>query len=102
ARAAGGTTAGAATVAAAGNPFAGGAIALGVIGLIVGGFALLPLAGLVVSLGGLVRSRRLAREGSRRTGFGQSVAGLILSVLGLVRWIPVVVTLLQDAGVDFS
>jgi hypothetical protein len=79
---------------AAANPFAAGAIALGILGLAVGLYGVLSLVGLVVSLAGLARSRRLAAEGSRRTGLGRSLAGLVLSGIGLLRWIPVVVNLL--------
>jgi hypothetical protein len=67
------------------NPFAAGAVAVGVIGLLFGALGVLPAVGLVVSILGLVRSRRLARDGRRNTGFGQSVAGLVLSLLGLLR-----------------
>lgn len=78
------------------NPFAAGAVAVGIIGLLFGLFGVLPAIGLVVSLLGLVRSRRLARDGTRRTGFGQSVAGLVLSLAGLVRWLPLLEPLLRD------
>jgi hypothetical protein len=77
----------------AANPFAAGAITVGVLGFIVGLFGVLPLVGLILSLAGLLRSRRLAREGATRTGFGQSLAGLVLSVIGLLRWVPVVLQL---------
>jgi Protein of unknown function (DUF2510) len=76
------------------NPFAAGAVAVGVIGLLFGALGVLPAIGLVVSLLGLVRSRRLARDGARRTGFGQSIAGLVLSLVGLLRWLPVLAPLL--------
>jgi hypothetical protein len=86
---------------AATNPFASAAVGVGILGLLFGLYGLLPLAGLLVSFAGLVRSRRLARDGARRTGLGQSLAGLAVSVAGLLRWIPVAVSLLptefQDA-----
>jgi hypothetical protein len=81
---------------AVGNPLAGAALALGIFGFGLGLYGVLPLIGLIVSLGGLVRSRRLARDGVRRTGLGRSLAGLVLSTIGLVRWVPYVVGLLPD------
>jgi len=78
------------------NPFAGAAVGVGILGLLFGLFGLLPVVGVVVSLAGLARSRRLANEGSKRTGLGQSLAGLVISVVGLVRWIPVAISLLPD------
>jgi hypothetical protein len=77
----------------AANPFAGGAITVGVLGSIVGVFGALSLVGLILSLAGLVRSRRLARDGAARTGLRQSLAGLVLAVIGLLRWVPVLLQL---------
>jgi hypothetical protein len=81
---------------AATNPFAAAAVGLGIVGLLFGLFGILPLVGLIVSIGGLVRSRRLAKEGESRTGLGQSLAGLAFSVVGLLRWIPVVLQMIPD------
>lgn len=55
----------------AAHPFAAAAVAVAVFGLGLGLYGVLPLAGLVLSLIGLARSRRLAREGARSTGLGQ-------------------------------
>lgn len=81
---------------AATNPFAGAAVGVAILGLLFGLFGLLPLAGLLVSIAGLARSRRLAREGEKRTGLGQSLVGLVVSVVGLLRWIPVAISLLPQ------
>lgn len=83
------------------NPLANAAVPVGVIALLFGLFGVLPLVGLVLSIGGLVRSRRLANQGERRTGFGQSMAGLVLSLLGLVRWVPVLLGALPPGVFDF-
>lgn len=100
ARAAGGAaTAGAAASVGALNPLAIGGVVLGLVGLTLGLWGAASVVGLIVSLAGLVRARRLAREGERRTGLPQSLGGLFLSVLGLVRWAPVVLAVLQDRGV---
>ena len=80
----------AAAAAAAGtvNPFAAGATALGFISLLFGLFGVLPAIGLVLSIAGLVRGRRLASQGVKKTGLGQSLVGLVLSIVGLIRWLP--------------
>jgi len=71
------------------NPFAAAALAVGVIGVLFGALGVLPTLGLVVSILGLVRSRRVAREGGAKTGRWQSVVGLCLSAVGLLRLLPV-------------
>jgi hypothetical protein len=93
ARGAAGAATGTSTAAGA-NPLAGAAVAIGIVGFGIGLYGLLPLVGLILSLAGLARSRRLARNGVQRTGLGQSLAGLVLSIIGLTRWIPVIVDLL--------
>jgi hypothetical protein len=79
---------------AATNPFASAAVAIGILGVLFGLYGLLPIVGLIVSIAGLVRSRRLAAEGARKTGVGQSLLGLVISVVGLVHSIPVALSLL--------
>jgi hypothetical protein len=78
------------------NPYAASALAVGIIALLFGAYGVLPAVGLVISVLGLVRSRRLARDGRPNTGFGRSVAGLVLSLVGLLRWLPVVTALLPQ------
>jgi hypothetical protein len=76
------------------NPFAAGAIVVGVIGLVFSALGVVPTIGVIVSVLGLVRSTRLSREGEARTGRWQSVVGLVLSLLGLLRLLPFVAALL--------
>lgn len=75
--------------AGAANGAAAGALALGFAG-IFGFWGVLSVVGLIVSVLGLIRSRRLARSGARRTGLGQSLVGLILNVIGILRWLPTI------------
>ena len=75
--------------AATRNRFANVAVPLGFVGLLFGLAGVLPAVGLLVSIAGLLRSRRLANDGSRRRGLGQSLVGLVISIVGLIRWIPV-------------
>lgn len=89
-------TAAVAGAAAAANPFAVVALVLGVFGLVLGLYGLVSLIGLFVAVGGLFRARRLARDGSSRTGLGPSLAGLVLSVVGLLRWVPLVAPLILN------
>jgi hypothetical protein len=76
------------------NPFAAAALAVGVIGLLFSAFGLLSSVGVIVSLLGLLRSRRLAREGRAQTGRWQSIVGLAVSVVSLLRWLPLFAPLL--------
>ena len=78
------------------NPYAAAALAVGIIALLFGAYGVLPAIGLVISILGLVRSRRLAANGRKDTGFGRSVAGLVLSVVGLLRWLPLIEALLPQ------
>jgi hypothetical protein len=70
------------------NPFATGAVATGIFGFIFGFWGVVSAIGLIVSIRGLIRSRRLAAKGTSRTGFAQSLAGLVINVIGLIRWAP--------------
>jgi hypothetical protein len=80
--------------AAAGtNAFAGAAVGLGVLGFGLGFGGIVPLIALILAIAGLVRSRRLAAQGSKRTGLGQSLVGLVFSIVGLIRWLPLLGTL---------
>lgn len=72
------------------NPYAAAALAVGIIALLFGAYGVLPAIGLVVAVLGLVRSRRIAATGGRSTGLGRSVAGLVLSIVGLLRWLPAI------------
>ncbi|WP_375387987.1 DUF2510 domain-containing protein [uncultured Amnibacterium sp.] len=83
----------AARTAGAVNGAASGAVALGIAGLIFGLWGVVSLVGLIVSLRGLARSRRLARDGAKRTGFVGSLVGLILNVIGVIRWFPLLAEL---------
>ena len=76
------------------NPYAAAALAVCNIALLFGAYGVLPAIGLVIAVLGLARSRRLARDGRKDTGFGRSVAGLVLSIVGLLRWLPLVAALL--------
>ena len=78
------------------NPVAVAGLVLAIIGLVLGAYGVISLVGLVLSLAGLSRSRRLARSGERRTGFAQSLGGLLLSGLSLLRWVPVWVDLVTS------
>lgn len=78
------------------NPFAAAAVAVGVIGLLFGAYGVISVVGIVVSVLGLVRSRRLARDGKTKTGFAQSLAGLIVSIISLLRWIPIIAELVPN------
>ena len=70
------------------NPFAAAALAVGVIAVLFPSLGVLPVIGLVVSVLGLVRSGRMAREGEAKTGRGRCIAGLVLSLVGLLRLLP--------------
>lgn len=76
------------------NPFGSAAIVVGVIGLFFGALGVLPAIGVVVAVLGLVRSRRLARDGAARTGGWQSLAGLAVSIVGLLLQLPPVAAVL--------
>ena len=76
------------------NPYAAAALAVGIIALLFNAFGVLPGIGVVVAVLGLIRARRLARDGRTSTGLGRSIAGLVLSLLGLLRLLPVVAHLL--------
>lgn len=80
------------TVAAT-NPIAVAALAVSTVALGFGLYGLLPVLGFVLSLIGLVRGRRLERRDVQQTGFGQSLAGLLLSIIGLAQWVPFLVQL---------
>lgn len=88
----------AATVAS--NPIGAAAVILGILGLVVGFYGMLSFIGLIISLQGLARSRRLAAQGAPRTGLVPSLFGLLLSVVGLIRWIPEIVALVQSISVQ--
>jgi Flp pilus assembly protein TadB len=75
------------------NPIAVAALAVATVALGFGLYGLLPLLGFVLSIIGLVRGRRLERRGEQQTGFGQSLAGLLLSIIGLAQWLPFLVLL---------
>lgn len=85
-----------ATVAGAANPLAGVAMVLGVLSVVFGLFGVLPIVGVIVALAGLARSRRLAQHGTERTGLGRSLAGLALSTVSLIAWLPTTVQLGSD------
>ena len=70
------------------NPIAVAALAVSTVALGFGLYGLLPLLGFVLSLIGLARGRGLERRGEQQTGFGQSLAGLLLSIIGLAQWLP--------------
>jgi hypothetical protein len=89
-------TAGRAAATAASNPIAAAAVVLGILGLVVGFYGLLSVIGLIISVQGLVRSRRLAAQGASRTGVVPSLFGLLLAAVGLIRWIPEIVALVQS------
>lgn len=95
-----GTVAGTAVRAA--NPLAGAAMVLGVLSLVFGLVVVLPVIGVIVSLAGLARSRRLASEGGERTGLGRSLTGLVLSTVSLIGWLPSVVQVASDVVQGFA
>ena len=84
----------AASAAAAGgtvgatNPIAVAALAVATVALGFGLYGLLPVLGFVLSIIGLVRGQGLERRGAQQTGFGQSLAGLLLSIIGIAQWVP--------------
>ncbi|MFD1722091.1 hypothetical protein [Amnibacterium endophyticum] len=75
------------------NPAASVAVAVGLIGLFFPSFGVLPGLGVVVAVIGIVRSRRLAREGAEATGLGRAGVGLALAAAGLLRLVPAVAQL---------
>lgn len=75
------------------NPAASVAVAVGLIAVFFPALGVLPAIGLVVAVVGIVRSRRLAREGVQPTGLGRAVLGLVLAVAGLARLLPFVAQL---------
>jgi hypothetical protein len=79
------------------NPYAAAALAVGIIALLFDAYGVLPAIGVVVGVLGLIRSGRLTRAGGTRTGRGRSIAGLVLSLLGLLRLVPAVAHLLPGA-----
>ena len=84
------------TAVRAANPAAAGAVTLGVLALLFSVYGVLPLVGLIVSLTGLVRSRRLAQQGVQRTGLARSLIGLVLSTIGLLGSLSSLVKLITD------
>jgi hypothetical protein len=76
------------------NPFGSAAIVVGLIGLFFGALGVLPGIGVLVALLGLARSRRLARGGAAKTGAWQSLAGLVVSVVGLLLQLPPIAAVL--------
>ena len=75
------------------NPIAVAALAVATVALGFGLYGLLPVLGFVLSLVGLVRAGRLKRRDAQQTGFGQSLAGLLLSIIGLAQWLPLLLQL---------
>jgi hypothetical protein len=90
----GAPTAGAATRS---NLLAGIAPLVGLLGLVAGAYGLLSLAGVVISIIGLALTRRIEGRDAR-SGRSAAVLGLLFSLLGLLRWLPVLLALVP--GVD--
>jgi hypothetical protein len=79
------------------NPIAVAALAIATVALGFGLYGLLPVLGFVLSIIGLARARGLRRRDEQQTGFGQSLAGLLLSIIGLAQWLPFLVQLLPGS-----
>jgi hypothetical protein len=75
-------------IPAAPSGIAEAALAFAAVALGFGLYGLLPVLGFVLSLIGLVRGQGLERKGVQQTGFGQSLAGLLLSIIGIAQWVP--------------
>lgn len=75
------------------NPVAVAALAIGAVALGFGLYGLLPFLAFVLSIAGLIRGRGLEKRGVQQTGFGQSLAALLLSIIGFAQWVPFLLTL---------
>jgi hypothetical protein len=86
----------AAATAVVTNTLGAAAISVGIIGLIFGLGGVLSVVALLISLRGIARSRMLAARGVKRTGLGQSLVGLLISIAGLIHGVPQLVALFQQ------
>jgi hypothetical protein len=79
------------------NLLAGIAPLVGLLGLVIGAYGILSLAGLVISIIGLALTRRIEGRDAR-SGRSAALLGLLFSLLGLLRWLPVLLALVP--GLD--